>query len=139
MTATANQREQRERTVHDHIAAENAGDIDATVATFYRPRYNVLPMGAICDGEAAVRQLVAGLVGAFPDFQFQLVKLHHADEAVVVEGLITGTHKADWAGLTARGNRMELPAVCIFDFDAERLINESVYFDFATLQRQLTS
>lgn len=47
--STTTQREQRETTVLAHIAAENAGDVEATIATFHYPRYNVLPMGAISD------------------------------------------------------------------------------------------
>jgi steroid delta-isomerase-like uncharacterized protein len=133
------QRGRREEIVLAHVAAENSGDLDATIASFHRPRYNVIAMGAISDGEEAVRQLVGGLVAAFPDFHFEIGKLHHADEAVIVEGMVTGTHKGDWAGMQARGRRMELPIACIFDFEGDRLINESLYFDFATLQRQLTA
>jgi len=133
------QRERREAIVLAHVAAENAGDLDATLATFYRPRYNVLPMGAVSEGEAAVRQLVGGLVTAFPDFHFKIGKLHHADDAVIVEGIMTGTHKGNWAGMEARSRQMQLPVACVFDFEDDRLINESVYFDFATLQRQLTA
>jgi len=133
------ERERREEIVLGHVAAENAGDLDATIASFHRPRYNVLPIGAVSEGEEAVRQLVGGLVTAFPDFHFEIGKLHHADDAVIVEGMMTGTHKGDWAGMEANGRRMELPVACIFDFEDDRLINESVYFDFATLQRQLTA
>ena len=134
-----NQREQREAIVLAHVAAENAGAVEATIATFARPRYNVYPMGAVSEGEEAVRHLVTGLLTAFPDFHFQILKLHHADDAVIVEGVISGTHKADFAGLAAGGRRMEVPAACVFDFEDDRLVNESVYFDFATLQRQLTA
>lgn len=133
------QRERREAVVLAHVAAENAGAVEATIATFHRPRYNVLPMGAVSEGEEAVRQLVAGLLTAFPDFHFEIRKLHHADDAVILEGVMSGTHKGDFAGLAARGRRMELPLACIFDFEDDRLINESVYFDLATLQRQLTA
>lgn len=134
---TKTQRDRRDATVLAHITAENAGDVEATIATFHHPRYNVLPMGAISEGEEAVQELVSGLVGAFPDFHFEIAKLHRADDAVVVEGVITGTHKREWAGIPPRENKMEVPIVCIFDFDDDRLVNESVYFDFATLQRQL--
>lgn len=133
------QRERREAVVLAHVAAENAGAVEATIATFHRPRYNVLPMGAVSEGEEAVRQLVAGLLTAFPDFHFEIRKLHHADDAVILEGVMSGTHKGDFAGLPARGRRMELPLACIFDFEDDRLVNESVYFDLATLQRQLTA
>jgi steroid delta-isomerase-like uncharacterized protein len=86
-----------------------------------------------------VRRLVGGLVTAFPDFRFKIGKLHHADDAVILEGVMTGTHKGDWASMEAHGRQMQLPVVCVFDFEDDRLINESVYFDFATLQRQLTA
>ena len=85
------QRERREAVVRAHVAAENAGDLDATVASFHRPRYHVLSMGMICEGEAAVRELIGGLVGAFPDFHFEISKWHHADDAVIVEGVMRAT------------------------------------------------
>lgn len=34
---------------------------------------------------------------------------------------------------------MNVPVACVFDFDGARLINESVYFDFATAQRRLAA
>jgi steroid delta-isomerase-like uncharacterized protein len=130
-------RDAREVIVRTHVAAENAGDVDATIATFHTPRYNVIPMGAIADGDSAVRHLISGLVEAFPDFHFHVDRLHHADTAIIVEGTMTGTQRAEWAGIAARGATMTVAAACIFDFDGDRLLNETVYFDFATLQRQL--
>ena len=56
----------REAVVRRHIDAENEADLDAMIASFHRPRYDVVPMGAVCEGEAAVRELVRGLVTAFP-------------------------------------------------------------------------
>ena len=131
------QREQREAVVRAHVAAENAGDVEAALKTFHRPRYHVLPMAAVSEGEEAVRQLVGGLLTAFPDFNVQIRKLHHADDAVILEGVMSGTHRSDFAGIEARGFRMEVPLACVFDFEGAGLINESVYFDFATLQNQL--
>jgi hypothetical protein len=32
---------------------------------------------------------------------------------------------------------MNIRVACVFNFEEDRLINETVYFDFATLQRQL--
>jgi len=91
----------------------------------------------ISDGEAAVRELVGGLVTAFPDFHFEPRVIHHADDAVIVEARMTGTHRAPWAGLAARGRRMDIQVACVFDFEGPRLVNETVYFDFATMHRQL--
>ena len=137
VSGTASLRQRREALVRQHIAAENAADLDAMIASFYRPCYDVIPMGAVSDGEAAVRDLVGGLVLAFPDFHFEALVIHHADDAVVVEGRMTGTHQGEWAGLTPRSGRMDIRVACVFNFEEDRLVNETVYFDFATLQRQL--
>lgn len=132
-------RDRRQQIVQAHVDAENSANLDATIETFHHPHYDVVPMGATSDGEAAVRDLIGGLVRAFPDFHFHVERTHHAEDAVIVEGRMTGTHRAEWAGLPARGRRMDVRVACVFNFDGERLMNETVYFDFATLQRQLGS
>lgn len=134
---TASLRQRREEMVRRHLDAENDGDIDAMIATFHRPRYQVVPMDVVSDGEAAVRELVGQLVGGFPDFRCEPIVVHHADDAVIVEARMTGTHKKEWAGIAPRGGRMDVAIACVFDFEDDRLVNETVYFDFATLQRQL--
>lgn len=129
--------ERRLNVVQRHIDAENSADLDAMIASFHRPRYEVFPMGAVFEGEQPVRDLIAGLVAGFPDFYFTPTTIHHADHAVIVEARMTGTHKAEWAGLPPKGNKLDIPLVCIFDFEDDHLINEKVYFDFAAVQRQL--
>ena len=56
---------------------------------------------------------------------------------MIVEARMTGTQRREWAGLTPRGGKMDVALVCVFDFDEDRLLGETVYFDFATVQRQL--
>ena len=135
----SNLREQREAIVRRHIDAENAGDLDGLIDSFHHPRYHVVAMGAISDGEEAVRGLIGGVIQGFPDFHFEILKLHHADAAVIVEGRLTGTHRGEWAGIAPQGRRLDMPLACVFDFEEDRLVNETVYFDFATLQRQIAS
>ncbi len=96
-------------------------------------------MGAVFEGEQPVRELIGGLVKGFPDFRFTSVMVHHSDNAVIVEGRITGTHRSEWAGMPPKGGKLDVALACIFDFDEDRLINEKVFFDFATVQRQLTA
>lgn len=43
-------REKSEAIVEEHVNAENRHDADASVATFFTPRYQVFPMGIIHDG-----------------------------------------------------------------------------------------
>ncbi len=132
-------RDRRQAVVQSHIDAENSGDMDKMIASFHTPRYEVFPMGAVFEGEKPVRELVSGLVGGFPDFCFTPTTIHHADNAVIVEARMTGTHRKEWAGIPPKGNKLDLPLVCIFDFDSDKLINEKVFFDFAAVQRQLAA
>src|ERR1700692_2968621 len=133
-----NLRAGRDAVVKAHIDAETVQhDVAAALATFHHPRYEVPAMGAAGDGGDAVHGLLTQLLGAFPDFWLEQTTVHHADNAVIVECRFGGTHRGPWAGIAATGNRMEVQAACIFVFEGDRLVCEKVYFDHATVLRQL--
>jgi predicted ester cyclase len=137
-TAINGLRERREAIVNAHIEAEAVNhDVAATVATFRHPRYEVPALGAIVDGAEAVNGLVTGLIAAFPDFYLHKTALHHADDAVIAEVRFGGTQRGVWAGIEPTGNKMEVQSVLIFVFEGEDLVCEKVYFDHATVLRQL--
>jgi steroid delta-isomerase-like uncharacterized protein len=136
-SADSGLRERREAVVREHVEAENRHDVEAVIATFDRARYEVIPLGEPSDGEAAVKRLLDELIDGFPDFRAELQRLHHADDAVILEAQMTGTHGGPWGGIPATGRRIDLPIACIFDFEEQRLVCEKVYLDFATLLRQL--
>jgi steroid delta-isomerase-like uncharacterized protein len=131
-------RKRREEVVKQHVSAENSGDLDGMIASFHSPHYQVIPMGAVIDGETGVRSMFGDVLQGFPDFHFEILKLYHDENAVIVEGRMTGTHHGEFGGMQPHGRKMDLQAACIFDFDEDRLVNETVYFDFATLQQQLS-
>ena len=91
-------RQKRDSVVTKHVDAENRHDIDAAIATFHTPRYEVMPMGIVHDGEQAVGELLSGMFKGFPDFTVEIIKTHHSDEAVILEIRLKGTHRGDWAG-----------------------------------------
>ena len=130
-------RQRRETIVREHIEAENSHDVARAVATFHRPRYEVAPFGTPHDGAEAVEELLSGMFNAFPDFHVDVPRLHHADHAVIVEFVMSGTQLGPFAGLDPTGRKIEVPLVGIFDFEADRLMCEKAYFDMATLMRQL--
>jgi steroid delta-isomerase-like uncharacterized protein len=137
-TATGSIRARREAIVNAHIEAEAVThDVAATVATFQHPRYEVPALGAVVDGAEAVNGLVSGLIAAFPDFYLHKNALHHADDAVIVEARFGGTQHGTWAGIQPTGKRMEVESVLIFVFEGDSLVCEKVYFDHATVLRQL--
>jgi len=126
----------RDAIVHRHIAAEGAHDVEATLATFHTPRYEVAPLG-VSDGAAAVRDLLNTMLTGFPDWHIEPGPLRHGDDFVFVEVQMTGTHNGPWAGWEPTGRKMDVPVACVFEFDQDRLVCEKVYFDFATVARQL--
>jgi steroid delta-isomerase-like uncharacterized protein len=128
-------RQRREAIVNQHAEAENRHDIEATIATFHHPRYEM--NGDPSDGEAAVRGLLQGMMHGLPDLHAEIGKTRHADDAVIIEGLITGTHDGEWAGIPPTGRRVEVPVAAIFEFDEDRLLCEKVYMDFATVLTQI--
>ena len=128
-------RERREAIVREHVEAENRQDIAATIATFDHPRYEI--NGEESDGEGAVHDLLQDLLTAFPDFHAHEGRVRHADDAVISEGRVTGTHKGAFAGIPPTGRRVDYPLVAIFVFEEDRLVCETVYFDTATILRQI--
>jgi predicted ester cyclase len=128
----------REAVVRAHIEAEAVNhDVAAALATFHHPRYEVPAMGAVMDGSQAVEALLDQLLTAFPDFYLVQKALYHAENAVIVECAFGGTQRGVWAGIGPTGNPMKVDAALIFMFEGENLVCEKVYFDHATVLRQL--
>jgi steroid delta-isomerase-like uncharacterized protein len=131
------QRARREATIRAHAEAENRRDAAATLKTFHRARYEVVPLGEPVDGAANVHDLLQGLFEGFPDFHAEIERLHHSDGAVAAEVRMQGTHRGPWAGIPATGRRIDVPVLSLFLFEGDKLVCEKVYFDMATLMRQL--
>ena len=131
-------RRQREATVRRHMEAENVHDFDTVIDTFSHPRYELIPSGAIHDGEAAVRAYFKETRTAFPDQRNELIALHHIDDGVVVEFWLRGTHEGALMGFAPTGRSFECRMTAFFLFDDEAIVCERVYFDSATILRQLT-
>jgi steroid delta-isomerase-like uncharacterized protein len=131
------QRRKREAIVREHMDSENRHEFDDTLATFGHPRYELIPTGEVHDGAEEVMQYFIDSRTAFPDQRNELLALHHADDAVLVEAVIRGTHLGRLGGLPPTGRSYELPILAIFMFEDDELVCERVYFDTNTVLRQL--
>src|SRR5262249_1762472 len=70
--------------------------------------------------------------------QIDVLHTHAGDTAVVLEVIIRGQHLGPWRGLPATGAQIKLPLCGIYTFDDDdRLAGERIYYDRATLLRQL--
>ncbi|CAN5853948.1 hypothetical protein BH24ACT3_BH24ACT3_14550 [soil metagenome] len=132
-------RARREAVVREHMAAENRHDFDATIATFDRPRYELIATGQVYDGEDAVRGYFASSRAAFPDQRNELVSLRHAEDAVVVELDLLGTHEGTLLGIegTVRSFRCRMAALFLFADGGDRITCERVYFDSGSILAQV--
>jgi steroid delta-isomerase-like uncharacterized protein len=130
-------RARREAVVRAHMESENRHDFDATIATFKHPRYEIVPTGEVFDGETDVLGYFATSRTAFPDQRNELRALHHTDDAVIVEFDLLGTHQGPLRGIPPTGKEFRCPMTAFFMFDGDGIVCERVYFDSATILRQL--
>ena len=138
MTATAaDLRSRREAVVREHMESENHHDFDTTIGTFAHPRYEIVATGDVYDGEDEVRAYFAETRTAFPDQRNELIALHHADEGVIVEFDLLGTHLGRLRSLPPTGRAFRCRMTALFLFEGDRIVCERVYFDQATILRQL--
>jgi steroid delta-isomerase-like uncharacterized protein len=134
---TAGLRERREALVREHMESENRHELDATIATFAHPRYELIATGDVYDGEQEVLRYFDESRTAFPDQRNELIALHHADDAVIVEFYLLGTHLGPLRALPPTGRSFRARMSSFFLFDGERIVCERVYFDQASIMRQL--
>src|SRR5215217_2749848 len=88
-------RAHRESLVVRHIQAETDNDAETALQTFTRPMYDLRgTSGGIVEGTDAVRELIAGFGTSLPSVAYVADTVHHADNAVIVEYRITGSHDA---------------------------------------------
>jgi steroid delta-isomerase-like uncharacterized protein len=130
-------REAREGIVREHMESENRHEFDVTMQTFSHPRYEIVPTGEVYDGAAAVDRYYEETRAAFPDQRNELIAMYHADDAVVVEFWLKGTHEGELRGIPPTHKAFTCRCLAIFEFEGEGITCERVYFDVATIMGQL--
>jgi steroid delta-isomerase-like uncharacterized protein len=130
-------RQKREAIVREHMESENRREYEATIATFDHPRYELIATGDVYDGPDEVARYFEETRTAFPDQRNEIIAIHHAADAVLVEAWVRGTHLGPYRGLPPTGRSWELRILSGFLFEEDRLVCERVYFDSATVLRQL--
>jgi steroid delta-isomerase-like uncharacterized protein len=132
-------RARREAIVREHMASENRHEFDVTLQTFDHPRYEIIPTGDVYDGPEQVAEYFRSSRAAFPDQRNENAVFHYAEDAVIVEFDLLGTHEGEIRGMapTGRSFRCRVVAFFLFSPGGERIICERVYFDQATIVQQL--
>jgi predicted ester cyclase len=139
MSADESLRDRRLALVGRHMASENELDFATTLATFDHPRYELVATGQVFDGPDEVSGYYRSSRAAFPDQRNEHVVLTYAEDTVVAEFDLLGTHLGELAGMapTGRTFRCRMCALFLFAPGGERIIGERVYFDQGTILSQL--
>jgi len=98
-----------------------------------------LPTGVL-KGKTAVRDnFVRPFIAAFPGNVHSIRNLAHAKNLVAVEWNFEAVHKGTFANVEATGKNVQVPGCSFYEYDLEtRTIPAGrIYFDFATLLRQI--
>jgi ketosteroid isomerase-like protein len=109
--------------VLEHVDAENAQDLDRAMRTFHRPRYEIVPIGLVVDGDDAVRQMLTANWASMPGLQFSAAAVFQGVDGIAVETHTTGEHE---------GRPVDMRSVNLFLFEDDRLVCERCYYDQVT-------
>jgi steroid delta-isomerase-like uncharacterized protein len=125
--------------LEEHVQAEVDHDLDAIMRTWGR--------NAVLDdvawheefsGRDEVREHYDELLKAFPDLNIVTRNRFVADDAVILEVVVSGTHTGQWRDLPPMGRWTEFRVCALYRFDDEGMLElERAYYDKATVLEQL--
>jgi steroid delta-isomerase-like uncharacterized protein len=132
-------RSRRLALLEEHFASEIDQEFDRTLATFAgSARYEIVPTGQVHEGDEAVVAYHTAQRSAFPDQRHENVVMHVAeDDTVIAEFDLLGTNLGRFLGGEPTGRSFRVPTIAVFSFDGDRITNERVYLDLATMFRQI--
>ena len=131
-------RQRRLAIIREHMDTEVTQEFDATLGTFNgHPHYEIMATGQIFDGDAEVMGYYTTTRTAFPDQRHENARFHVSDYAVIVEFDLLGTNLGEFYGLRPTGKAFRVPIIAVFFFEDDRIINERIYFDSASLVTQI--
>ncbi len=129
--------EKRRAVVIEHFETETAQEFDKTLKTFDHPRYEIMANNQVFDGPEEVMAYYIATRTAFPDQRHENVRLHFAEDAVIAEFDLLGTNSGEFYGREPTHKSFRVPIVALFFFKDNKITNERIYFDTASLLAQI--
>lgn len=125
-----------------HISLENAQQQDRVLEETFAKEgvfYDVAPGVVHLEGLQGVKDFYDMLFGTLPDIHISVSHEYDVPGCSIREGVVTGTHSAEFAGVPASGNKVAF-AFCglyLFGADPTQLVAERAYWDNDGLQKQM--
>jgi len=99
---------------------------------YYFPSNNPNPLS-----REESQEFVKSFFRAFPDLNFSIEELHAVEDRVIVRYILRGTHKEDWGGIPATGNKFEMSSTFIIRIENGKVVEEREDFDQLGFWQQL--
>lgn len=126
-----------------HFAAENAHDVEATLATYSDDIVwdDITHPDAPFNGKEEVARVYSSIIDAIPDVNLESVRRFSGedDRYVVDESILTGHVRGDWAGVYGGGAPVKVRILHIFELRDGLICYENAWFDAAAVKRQIAA
>ena len=104
-----------------HSVAEDARDLPGLISTLTPDCvYQLVQTGHRWEGHEGAARFYGGLLGAFPEIDFQLSDIVIGPQGVCEEADVTATHEAEWLGIPPSGQLLSWKVAIFFPWDSER-------------------
>jgi steroid delta-isomerase-like uncharacterized protein len=126
--------------IHAHIAAENSQDLAALLDGMTDDCFNLIVPDPhrLYAGPEEVARRYRGLWTTFPDLKVEMRRIVSVQEdSAVSEHTLSGTQRGSLFGVPPTGKFVEVETAVIWDIVDGRIRGETVYFDVATMLRQI--
>jgi hypothetical protein len=113
-----------------HSIAEENRDLPGLLSTLTEDCvYELVQTGHRWEGHGGAALFYGGLLGAFPDVDFQLTDIVIGPQGVCEEADVTGTHEAEWLGIAPTGEHLAWKVAIFFPWDPDKRLfrGERVY------------
>ena len=130
-----------ESLIEAHLRAEGNGDPDGAVANYTNDiEHDVVGFpGAPLRGIPAALEFYRQLVKDIRTDAEERLHTYYANDAAVIENLMTATVTGQFLGIPGNGKQVSLRILHVFEFRDGRISRENVWLDGASIAAQLTS
>jgi steroid delta-isomerase-like uncharacterized protein len=127
--------------VDRHFAAENAHDVDATLATYTDDIIwdDVTHPLSPVHGKEAVGAVYTDILAAIPDVSFDSTLRFNSEDGewVLDISTVSGHVEGEWAGIAGDGAPVEIRLLHLFRLRDGLIAYENAWFDSAAVLRQV--
>lgn len=126
--------------VSRHMRGESAGDVEAAISVYTEDvEHDAVGFpDAPYHGREGARAFYTELIANFRSESEEVLHRFFADDAMILEQLMTGTVIGSMLGLPGNGRRISFRILHIFEFRDNLVSRENIWLDTSAIVAQLT-